>query len=521
MGGSRITLRRLLSLLALCLLATSLTQPDEVWAESNSPAGNQEVPIQSPPQIDAEVEQLMNDQAITLGSYWAGWSLEPDGTVLVGLTESVIPPVLANHPRIRVVTRRFSQSRLDGAVETVTARLNPLLAPGVEPGTPGQWPYEAYLDTRGNVVEVEVDRRHESKRQLIEVTLADELSAGTIRVTYKDDVGGANPQSCTSRDSCFDPFRGGTRLNSSTGFSCTLGFVMRQPGTGIRFHSSASHCPGSPWTHAGIPIGPTTWTQDSGNHDFKVIRQNNETQPAPSNWVLRNNLTTTAITSKMSAPGGLGVTVCREGFVSGEQCGQVNSTNATWSGRSGFGRMSAPDILSCRGDSGGPVFNAATNRAYGIHAGIDDAQLDCGPTGTNLYFTWISNAEAASGYQVLLTSTSEGLGPGQRMPCGYALVSPNGAYNLQLQCGDGHLVMRDSAGNAIWATNVYGPGNANAFLVMQNDGHLVEYRPNGSVVWDRPTSGWVGGSRLVLQDDKNLVVYTPTGGVTWHRFCNC
>jgi len=92
-----------------------------------------------------------------------------------------------------------------------------------------------------------------------------------------------------------------------------MAFVMRNIDTGERTQSTASHCAGSPWSHSGIPIGPTAFTQDAGDVDFKVIRQNNDAQPAPTNWVLRNS-GTVAITLKQGAPGSMGTTICHTGF---------------------------------------------------------------------------------------------------------------------------------------------------------------------------------------------------------------
>lgn len=104
------------------------------------------------------------------------------------------------------------------------------------------------------------------------------------------------------------------------------------------------------------------------------------------------------------------------------------------------------------------------------------------------------------------------------MPPGYALVSPNGAYNLQMQ-GDGNLVLYNCCGTALWHTGTWGhPGS---FAVMQNDGNLVVYTAARTALWNRPVGGWVADSRLILQDDSNLVVYAPNGTWKWHRWCGC
>jgi hypothetical protein len=151
-----------------------------------------------------------------------------------------------------------------------------------------------------------------------------------------------------------------------------------------------------------------------------------------------------------------------------------------------------------------------------MHKGrIASGGVDCG---LDPYFTWMAYAEAASGYSVLLTATTESLAAGQQMPAGYALVSNTGGYNLQMQ-SDGNLVLYNCCGTALWHTGTY--PNPGALAVLQNDGNLVVYNAAGVLLWNRPLSGWASGSRLILQEDSNLVIYAPGGTPTWHRWCFC
>lgn len=244
-----------------------------------------------------------------------------------------------------------------------------------------------------------------------------------------------------------------------------------------------------------------------------MIRQNNEAQPAPTNWVLRN-AGTVAITLKQASPGSVGTTVCHTGFRSGDQCAPITSTNISIAGMGGLGGF-GPTML-CQGDGGAAVLNNGNNRAYGVVRGRTGPVADCA-SGITVGFTWINKAEAASNHSVLLTSTNDTLAPGQRMPAGYALVAPNGSYNLQMQT-DGNLVIYLN-GVAQWATNTN--GNPGAYAVMQNDGNLVVYRSGGGAIWARPGASRVAGSRLKMQNDGNLVIYAPSGAATWHRFCGC
>jgi hypothetical protein len=94
------------------------------------------------------------------------------------------PPGALDHPKIKVVVRRFSAERLDQTVEIVASRLNPLLAPSRLPGTAGVWPWEAWVETDENMVFVVVGREHKSKRALVEAALADEIEAGVLRISY-------------------------------------------------------------------------------------------------------------------------------------------------------------------------------------------------------------------------------------------------------------------------------------------------------------------------------------------------
>jgi len=301
-----------------------------------------------------------------------------------------------------------------------------------------------------------------------------------------------------------------------------MGFVMKNH-TGQRFQSTASHCrsngSGTYWYHATRGIGPTHWTDDTGDHDFLLIRQENQGEPAPTNWVYRNGNTATAITDKLTTlSNGQGAPICTLGYVSNEQCGSVTSTNVSLQGRGGFGEMSIGPTY-CHGDSGSPVINRDNNRAYGLLAAWDgpDIGVQC-TTGFLGIFTWLTKAEAASGSTLLDRSTSQTLGSGQLMPCGYALVSPDGRYNLQMQCSDGNLVIYGPTG-PVWDSGTW--PNPGAFLVMQTDGNLVIYRSNGTPIWNRPWAGWVTKSYLELQNDANLVIYTESRGVRWHRMCNC
>jgi cytochrome c peroxidase len=94
------------------------------------------------------------------------------------------------------------------------------------------------------------------------------------------------------------------------------------------------------------------------------------------------------------------------------------------------------------------------------------------------------------------------LSQGERLNPNERLESSNGQYRLYFQ-GDGNLVLRNSAGDALWSTGTHNT-DANR-VVMQSDGNLVIYGDSGAH-WASGTSG-SGANRLTLHNDGRLVIY--------------
>lgn len=94
----------------------------------------------------------------------------------------------------------------------------------------------------------------------------------------------------------------------------------------------------------------------------------------------------------------------------------------------------------------------------------------------------------------------------QNMDRGQWLASGDGRYKLHMQT-DGNLVLYNSAGRAIWATNVGG-----RHLKLHNDGCLAEVDYSGNWVWQTGCNR--GGDHLVVQSDGNLVLYAG-GTAVW------
>ena len=95
------------------------------------------------------------------------------------------------------------------------------------------------------------------------------------------------------------------------------------------------------------------------------------------------------------------------------------------------------------------------------------------------------------------------------MPPGFTLLSDNKLYRFEVHA-DGELVLYDNYSNkTMWSSKSKGEPEA---LVMQDDGNLVLYAKNGSVIWATNKTGKKGNYYLQLQDDGNLVVYQGIAG---------
>ena len=90
------------------------------------------------------------------------------------------------------------------------------------------------------------------------------------------------------------------------------------------------------------------------------------------------------------------------------------------------------------------------------------------------------------------------------LPAGGQILSQNKLYRFEVQPA-GALVLYDNYTNKqLWSSQTKGDPDA---LVMQDDGNLVLYAKNGSVIWATQKTGKTGDYFLILQDDGNLVVY--------------
>jgi hypothetical protein len=108
-------------------------------------------------------------------------------------------------------------------------------------------------------------------------------------------------------------------------------------------------------------------------------------------------------------------------------------------------------------------------------------------------------------------AAADTMAPAQQLTAGQTLTSADRSHRLVVQ-GDGNVVVYGPDGRARWSTGTWSrPGNT---LRMQPDGNLVVYDSGTFPVWSSGTWG-NADARLLLQDDGNLVLYAANGRALW------
>jgi hypothetical protein len=205
---------------------------------------------------------------------------------------------------------------------------------------------------------------------------------------------------CPDRGDCVPDLRGGITVKGQDPpfDGCTLGFTMKDDDSGTRYVSTASHCAGSPWEHHNNNIGPTVWTVDANSVDGKIIDMSSRVFWDAKAWVFRPGNHAVHIDSQITDPGASleGNPLCVEGR-NGQKCGELVDYNYYDGDNAVLGRAA---FNACPGDSGGPVINESTERAYGMLVSTTDG---CGGDGRS-NFMWISNFEFFSPYELAFAS---------------------------------------------------------------------------------------------------------------------
>jgi hypothetical protein len=115
---------------------------------------------------------------------------------------------------------------------------------------------------------------------------------------------------------------------------------------------------------------------------------------------------------------------------------------------------------------------------------------------------------------------------GEKLLLNQRLIARNGLYEARLQANGTFAVYRVLLADKVttlWSTTATRRSNESAFVGNQGDGNLVVYAgsPTGGPVrplWASGTAGR-GSGRLVMQNDGNLVLYGPNGA-TWSTRTN-
>jgi murein DD-endopeptidase MepM/ murein hydrolase activator NlpD len=143
-----------------------------------------------------------------------------------------------------------------------------------------------------------------------------------------------------------------------------------------------------------------------------------------------------------------------------------------------------------------------------------------------VFVLWINGAVFVSSASGLLWGVGQGPAvggfPPQPLPSGDTELTAgagvfdgqtitSGKYQFVMQT-DGNLVVYGPNGAVQWDAGTWGqPGD---WLTMQSDGNLVIYDVHGYAIWATGTFGYPGAFAL-MQGDSNFVVYSPSGQPLW------
>jgi hypothetical protein len=258
------------------------------------------------------------------------------------------------------------------------------------------------IDVKSNSVTVQIGATASVSRTTQEHLLARRIKRiyGPAVVISQGQPIRAYDDACTDTN-CPPPLRGGIQIKGN--IACSIGFIA-MTSSGAPAVTTAGHCPPPDtnlYTHHGTTIGSTLATLDSGDVDARSISIDNVAYWSPANWLLHQGFgsfplnETFAITSRaVKTDIVLGLYLCRTGFKTGTQCGEVNNLNGR---RRGNRRLFGIRACAANGDSGGSVYDYSSGRAYGQHTASTAA--GCSATETS-FFSPIDSIEAALGVTV-------------------------------------------------------------------------------------------------------------------------
>ncbi|EEP74305.1 streptogrisin B [Micromonospora sp. ATCC 39149] len=188
---------------------------------------------------------------------------------------------------------------------------------------------------------------------------------------------------------------GGQTIYAAGGGRCSLGANVRSGST--YYFVTAGHCTtiAATWyaNSAGTSVlGSRAGTSFPGN-DYGIVRYTSTTIAHPSAvYTYPGTVTVTG-----TAPPVVGMAVCRSGSTTGVRCGSITGLNATVNYAEGsVSGLIRTNICAEPGDSGGPLYVAATGKIVGILSG---GSGNC-TTGGTTYYQPINEILAAYGVTI-------------------------------------------------------------------------------------------------------------------------
>lgn len=218
-----------------------------------------------------------------------------------------------------------------------------------------------------NIPENSVDVYLSRVTPAIESAVKARFGSAVVRVF---EGGETHPDVCTRLD-CGPPWIGGikiVRLSGSQQFWCTLGFVVRKSVAGGYAYAvwTAGHCGSGTWregTNVGTQIGTTSFNNavSPSFADVQVIPISaaNRTNKIIDDSAGCSNCNLRSFTAQQAYEADeFGDTVCNNGYVSGQRCGLIRSTNVDHFVYKGvdWNNQRRATYVRDMGDSGGPVF---------------------------------------------------------------------------------------------------------------------------------------------------------------------
>ncbi|MFI7434092.1 S1 family peptidase [Micromonospora haikouensis] len=174
---------------------------------------------------------------------------------------------------------------------------------------------------------------------------------------------------------------GGQAVYAAGGGRCSLGANVRSGST--YYFVTAGHCTTTATTWYADSAGTSVLGSRAGSsfpgNDYGIVRYTSTTIAHPSAvHTYPGTLTVTGVATPV-----VGMAVCRSGATTGVRCGTITALNATVNYAQGsVTGLIRTNICAEPGDSGGPLYVAATGRIVGILSG---GSGNCTTGGTTYY----------------------------------------------------------------------------------------------------------------------------------------